>query len=65
MVLSPFGWNADLMRVILASQSPRRRELLSLIGIEHEVQPADIDETPWPEEQPIPHTSGSRVRRRR
>ena len=56
MVLSPFGWNADLMRVILASQSPRRRELLSLIGIEHEVQPADIDETPWPEEQPIPHT---------
>lgn len=56
MVLSPFGWNADLMRVILASQSPRRRELLSLIGIEHEVQPADIDETPWPDEQPIPHT---------
>jgi septum formation protein len=43
------------MRVILASQSPRRRELLSLIGIEHEVQPADIDETPWPQEQPIPH----------
>ena len=43
------------MRVILASQSPRRRELLSLIGIEHEVQPADIDETPWPEELPIPH----------
>lgn len=56
MVLSPFGWNADLMRVILASQSPRRRELLSLIGIEHEVQPADIDETPWPSERPVPHT---------
>ena len=44
------------MRVILASQSPRRRELLSLVGIEHEVQPADIDETPWPDEAPIPHT---------
>jgi septum formation protein len=32
-------------RVILASQSPRRRELLSLIGIAHEVTPADVDET--------------------
>ncbi len=44
------------MRVILASQSPRRRELLSLVGIVHEVQPADIDETPLPGEQPVPHT---------
>lgn len=44
------------MRVILASQSPRRRELLSLVGIAHEVQPADIDETPFPGEQPVPHT---------
>jgi len=44
------------MRVILASQSPRRRELLSLVGIEHEVQPADIDESPWPDEAPVPHT---------
>lgn len=32
-------------RVILASGSPRRRELLTLIGIEHEVRPADIDES--------------------
>ena len=32
-------------RVILASQSPRRRELLSLIGIPHDVRPADVDET--------------------
>src|SRR5206468_3637450 len=31
--------------VILASQSPRRRELLALIGIRHEVRPADIDES--------------------
>lgn len=44
------------MRVILASQSPRRRELLTLVGIAHDVQPADIDETPWPDEAPIPHT---------
>ena len=43
------------MRVILASQSPRRRELLALAGIAHEVQPADIDETPWADETPEPH----------
>jgi septum formation protein len=42
-------------RVILASQSPRRRELLTLIGIAHEVQPADIDETYFPGEQPAAH----------
>jgi septum formation protein len=32
-------------RVVLASSSPRRRELLTLVGILHEVQPANIDET--------------------
>ena len=32
-------------RVVLASASPRRRELLTLIGIAHTVRPADIDET--------------------
>jgi len=32
-------------RVILASASPRRRELLSLVGIPHVVEPADIDES--------------------
>lgn len=31
--------------VILASASPRRRELLTLIGLIHEVLPADVDET--------------------
>lgn len=56
MARSHSGWNAEQMRVILASQSPRRRELLTLVGITHEVQPADIDETPWPGELPIPHT---------
>lgn len=56
MVPSHSGWNVEQMRVILASQSPRRRELLTLVGITHEVQPADIDETPWPGELPIPHT---------
>jgi septum formation protein len=32
-------------KIILASASPRRHELLKLIGIEHEVRPADTDET--------------------
>jgi septum formation protein len=32
-------------RIILASQSPRRRELLTLVGIPHEVIPADVDES--------------------
>jgi len=32
-------------RVIIASASPRRRELLSLVGIPHVVEPADIDES--------------------
>lgn len=39
-------------RVILASSSPRRRELLTLIGIEHEVRPADIDESSAAGESP-------------
>lgn len=30
---------------ILASQSPRRRELLSMLGLEFEIMTADIDET--------------------
>ena len=38
--------------VILASASPRRRELLTLVGIPHVVRPADIDETPLPDEAP-------------
>ena len=42
-------------RVILASQSPRRRELLTLIGITHEVHPADVNESVFPDEAPVPH----------
>jgi len=33
------------VRVVLASASPRRHELLGMIGIAHEVDPADIDES--------------------
>ncbi|MFN5597868.1 Maf family protein [Gemmatimonas sp.] len=43
------------VRVILASQSPRRRELLNQIGIAHEVRPAHVDETVRPNEAPVPH----------
>jgi septum formation protein len=32
-------------RVILASSSPRRHELLQLIGIPHQVRPGEVDET--------------------
>jgi len=42
-------------RVILASASPRRRELLRLVGIDHEVRPADIDESYLPGERPDAH----------
>lgn len=43
------------VEVILASQSPRRRELLTLVGIKHLVSPADIDESVMPDELPVPH----------
>ena len=42
-------------RVVLASASPRRCELLDLVGIAHEVQPADIDETYEAGEEAAPH----------
>ncbi|HLA89375.1 MAG TPA: Maf family protein [Gemmatimonadaceae bacterium] len=42
-------------RVILASASPRRRELLALIGIPHEVRPAHVDESLLGGETPAGH----------
>jgi len=42
-------------RVVLASGSPRRHQLLNLIGIKHEVNPANIDETMRPREAPRRH----------
>jgi septum formation protein len=41
-----------MIPVILASSSPRRREILTLIGLTHEVLPADVDETLLPDEIP-------------
>lgn len=42
-----------MTRLILASASPRRAELLTQIGLAFETCPADIDETPQPGEGPL------------
>lgn len=42
--------------MILASNSPRRKQLLALGGWQFTVQPADVDETPHPGETPLPYT---------
>ena len=36
--------------ILLASASPRRRELLAQIGVAHRAEAVDIDETPRPDE---------------
>ena len=41
----------DMM--ILASNSPRRRQLLGFLGLDFRVVPTDVDETPFPGETPI------------
>ena len=41
-----------LPNLILASSSPRRRELLRNLGIQFEVRPAELDETQHPGEDP-------------
>lgn len=40
-------------RLVLASASPRRRELLASIGAAFDVSPADVDETERAGEQPV------------
>ena len=42
---------APTRELVLASASPRRRELLAVLGVQYRVAPADIDETPRPDEQ--------------
>jgi len=39
-------------KLILASNSPRRRQLLALTGWDFDIRPVDIDETPLPNENP-------------
>jgi septum formation protein len=43
--------------LVLASASPRRRELLTQAGFTFEVHPADIPEDPYPDEDPIAYVT--------
>jgi septum formation protein len=43
------------VKVLLASGSPRRRELLASAGLEVEVAPSHVDETRAPGDDPITH----------
>jgi len=40
-------------KIILASNSPRRAELLTQLGVNHQVCAVDIDETPFKNESPL------------
>lgn len=40
------------LRIVLASGSPRRRELVGLLGLPFDTTSADVDETPHPGEHP-------------
>lgn len=40
-------------QIILASASPRRKELLDQIKVAYRVYPVDLDETPLPNEMPL------------
>lgn len=44
--------SAPVPRLVLASASPRRQELLQQLGVWPVVSPVDVDETPAPEERP-------------
>jgi MAF protein len=44
---------AGMRKLVLASASPRRRQLLALSGWTFDVQPVNADETPLPEEAPV------------
>ena len=45
------------MSLVLASASPRRRELLGALGIELTVVAADVDESSLPEEAPVDYVA--------
>lgn len=45
-----------MLQMILASNSPRRKQLLALGGWQFTVRPADVDETPFPGEDPRAYT---------
>lgn len=45
------------MRLVLASASPRRAELLRAAGYRFDLAPVDVDERPWPGESPAPYVA--------
>lgn len=47
----------DKMRIVLASQSPRRKQLLAYIVDDFDIAVADIDESPLLEESPFDYVS--------
>jgi len=49
-LLNPFG-----PRIVLASRSERRRELLTLVGAHFDCFPVEVDESPLPDERAEPH----------
>jgi len=54
---APAAPGAGLHRLVLASASPRRRELLERVGFTLDVRPADIDETERPGEAPAAYVA--------
>ena len=49
------GGEAAASPFVLASASPRRAEILRMLGFEPRVRPAHIDETVLPGEDPLEH----------
>lgn len=45
MLLAPYQSRLHSLRIVLASQSPRRRELLERCGLAFEVVPSTFEET--------------------
>ncbi len=57
----------NLPRLILASGSPRRRDVLHSLGLSFRVRPADLDESPLPGEDPatyVERLAGEKARAR-
>jgi len=46
-------WVVQPQRLVLASSSPRRSEILSRLGLDFDVEPADVNENVRPGEDPV------------
>jgi septum formation protein len=55
--LTRYPEEADMPTLVLASASPRRRELLTQAGFSFSVHPAHIPEDPYPNEDPITYVT--------